>query len=296
MAEVQGLTAAQALNKSLDYSADSLRDTAIVNQALLGTEAHDLSKLIGSQQRIFAALSSRENQLKDLITNFNTTMGALASEEGNLRETIAELPEVLEAANPTLDELNAAFPPTRAFALEILPGVRETPATIEAGFPWIRQTRALLSKEELQGLVNVLQPAVSDFATFVDGQVDLLPQLDAFNRCQLEVVLPTQEQRIQDGNLTTGLRNYEEFFQSLVSLTGESQNFDGNGSYVRFQAGGGSNPIQTAVVAPRRCSPTPPCPRSARGRPRPPSRPTRATSPATEPGAEPSSARIGAGP
>jgi virulence factor Mce-like protein len=246
--EVQGLTAAEALNKSLDYSADSLRDTAIVNQALLGTEARDLSKLIGSQQKVFAALSSRENQLKDLITNFNTTTGALASEEGNLRETVAELPEVLEAANPALDDLNAAFPPTRAFALEIIPGVRETPATIAAGFPWIRQTRALLSKDELQGLVDVLRPAVSDFATFIDGQVDLLPKLDAFNRCQLEVVLPTQEQRIQDGNLTTGLRNYEEFFQSLVSLTGESQNFDGNGSYVRFQAGGGSNQVQTPVV------------------------------------------------
>ena len=52
-------------------------------------------------------------------------------------------------------------------------------------------------------------------------------------------MLPTGEQRIQDGNLTTGLRNYEEFFQTLVSLTGESQNFDGNGIYVRFQAGGG---------------------------------------------------------
>jgi phospholipid/cholesterol/gamma-HCH transport system substrate-binding protein len=246
--EVQGLTAAEALNKSLDYSSDSLRDTAIVNQALLGSDAHDLSKLIGSQQKVFAALASRENQLKDLVTNFNTTMGALASEEGNLRDTIAELPQVLEAANPTLDDLNAAFPPTRAFALEIIPGVRQTPATIKAGFPWIRQTRALLSKPELQGLVNVLQPAISDFAKFTDGQVDLLPKLDAFNRCQLEVVLATQEQRIQDGNLSTGLRNYEEFFQSLVSLTGESQNFDGNGSYVRFQAGGGSNQVQTPVV------------------------------------------------
>jgi phospholipid/cholesterol/gamma-HCH transport system substrate-binding protein len=246
--EVQGLTAAEALNKSLDYSSDSLRDTAIVNQALLGTEARDLSKLIGSQQKVFAALSSRETQLKDLITNFNTTMGALASEEGNLRDTIAELPEVLDAANPALDNLNAAFPSTRAFALEIIPGVRETPATIEAGFPWIRQTRALLSKPELQGLVNELEPAVSDFATFVNGQVKLLPQLDLFNRCQLEVVLPTQEQRIQDGNLSTGLRNYEEFFQSLVSLTGESQNFDGNGTYVRFQAGGGANQVQTPRV------------------------------------------------
>ncbi len=245
---VRGLTAGQALNKSLDYSADALRGGTIVNQALLGTENDDLSKLVGSQQKVFAALASRETQLKDLVSNFNTTMGALAAEQVSLGDTIAELPQVLEAANPALDELNAAFPSTRAFALELIPGVRETPATIDAAFPWIREARALVGPDELQGLVNQLQPAVRDFATFTDGQVDFLPVLNAFNRCQLEVVLPTQEQRIEDGNLSTGLRNYEEFFQTLVSLTGESQNFDGNGIYVRFQAGGGGYPVATPPV------------------------------------------------
>jgi phospholipid/cholesterol/gamma-HCH transport system substrate-binding protein len=62
--------------------------------------------------------------------------------------------------------------------------------------------------------------------------------LDDLDRCQLDVVLPATEQRIDDGALSTGLRNYEEFFQGMVSLAGESQNFDGNGSYVRIQAGG----------------------------------------------------------
>jgi phospholipid/cholesterol/gamma-HCH transport system substrate-binding protein len=244
----QGDTAAESLNDSLEFSADALRGGAIVNRATLGTELHDLSKLIGAQQKVFAALSSNETQLKDLLTNFNITMGALASEEGNLRETIAELPEVLEAAGPALDNLNAAFPSTRAWALEMIPGVRETPATIDAAFPWIRQTRALLSQDELQGLVEELRPAVRDFATFTRGQVDFLPVVDAFNRCQLEVVLPTSEQRIQDGNLSTGLRNYEELFQGFVSLSGESQNFDGNGTYVRFQSGGGAYPVQTPPV------------------------------------------------
>ena len=113
--DVQGETGAEALNDSLDYSADSLRGGAVVNDALLGTQLHDLSKLIGSQQKIFAALGSNEDQLKELITNFNVTTGALASEETNLRATIRELPEVLEAAQPALDNLNAAFPPTRAW-------------------------------------------------------------------------------------------------------------------------------------------------------------------------------------
>ena len=248
--EVQGETGAEALNDSLEYSADSLRGGAIVNDALLGSELHDLSKLIGAQQKILAALGTNEEQLKELITNFNVTTGALASEETNLSATIRELPQVLEAAQPALDNLNAAFPPTRAWALEMIPGVRETPATIDAGFPWIRQTTALLSPDELQDLVDDLRPAVDDLAAVVNGQVQLLPRLDDFNRCQLKVVLPTGEERIEDGNLSTGLRNYEEFFQTLVSLTGESQNFDGNGIYVRFQAGGGGYPIQTPSAGP----------------------------------------------
>jgi phospholipid/cholesterol/gamma-HCH transport system substrate-binding protein len=36
----------------------------------------------------------------------------------------------------------------------------------------------------------------------------------------------------------------------MVSLAGESQNFDGNGSYVRIQAGGGQFPVQTPSVGP----------------------------------------------
>jgi phospholipid/cholesterol/gamma-HCH transport system substrate-binding protein len=245
--DVKGETGAQALNDSLDYAPDALRGGAIVNEATLGTERHDLSKLIAGQQKIFRALASREVQLKDLITNFNTTVAALASQEGNLRQTVHELPEVLEAAQPALDNLNAAFPSTRAWALEMIPGVEETPATIDAAFPWLAQARALMSPDELQGLVNDLQPAVADFAEFIDGQVELFPVVDAFNRCQYNTVLPSGEQVIQDGPLTTGIQNYKEFFQSLSGLVGAGQNFTGNGYYTRFQPGGGAYPVKTGL-------------------------------------------------
>jgi ABC-type transporter Mla subunit MlaD len=297
--DTRGETAGQALNDSLEYSAGALRGGAVVNDAFLGTEAHDLSKLIGSQQKIFAALSTNEETLKDLITNFNITMRALATEGSNLRQTVRLLPRVLEAANPTLDSLNAAFPPTRAWALEMIPGVRETPETIEAGFPWIRQTRALLSPNELQGLVDELQPAVADFAEFTDGQVEFLPVLDRFNRCQLEVILPTGETRIDDGALSTGIRNYQEFFQTMVGLSGESGNFDGNGSYTRFQSAGGGYRVQTPPVGGFReglfgSAAAPPLgTRPARG-PKPPYRPDEPCHLQTPP--DLNSAQIGSGP
>lgn len=245
---VKGLTAGQALNRSLDYSPQALRGIAEVNDALLGTEPRDLSKLIRGAQRISTALAGREGELQDLITNFNTTVGALASRQGDLRATIRLLPQVLQAANPALDNLNRALPPTRAFAREILPGVRQTQATIDASLPWIAQTRKLVSPAELQGLVRDLQPATASLAKTTDATVALLPQVDLVNRCLLNNVLPTGDTVIQDGSLTTGVKNYQEFFQALVGLSGESQNFDGNGSYTRFQPGGGAQTVSTGSL------------------------------------------------
>ena len=244
-----GKTAAQALNESLKTSPQALKGTAIVTQALLGTQQHDLSGLIAGTQKVTAALSANESTLQDLITNLNTTFGATASQASNLRQTIHLLPGVLEQLNPTLDHLNAAFPPTRAFAREILPGVRETPATIDAAFPWIAQTRALVSPAELQGLVRDLRPAVHDLAGVIDDTEQLLPQVDLVSRCVTGVLLPAGDLVVPDDFLSTGIENYKEGFQALVGLTGESQNFDGNGTMTRFQVGGGPNLVSTGNIA-----------------------------------------------
>jgi phospholipid/cholesterol/gamma-HCH transport system substrate-binding protein len=242
---VRGETAARSLNDSLRYSPRALRGVSIVNEAAQGTQLHDLSKLIAGTQKVAAALTTSDQTLKDLVTNFNTTVGAFASESDNLSETIALLPGVLDKANVTFDDLNRAFPPTRAFAREILPGVNQTAATIKAAFPWIHQTRLLVSPAELQGLVNDLEPAVSDLSAVTDESLKFIPQVDLANRCLIRVILPTGDKPIDDGFLSTGLPNYKEFWQTMTALSGESQNFDGNGSYTRFQTGGGSQTFST---------------------------------------------------
>lgn len=244
----RGETAGQSLNDSLRDSGEALRGTAIVNDALQGTEAGDLSRLIKGLGQVSKALDSRESALQDLITNFNLTVGALADEQVSLRRTLRVLPDVLGAANPALDDLNRALPPARAFALEILPGVRETPATIAAALPWIAQTQALVSPAELQGLVGDLEPAVGDLARFTDGTVSFLPRVDRFNRCLKDNLLPTGDVVIDDGPLSSGQKNYKEFFQSLVGFAGESQNFDGNGAYTRFQTGSGDTTVATDPI------------------------------------------------
>jgi phospholipid/cholesterol/gamma-HCH transport system substrate-binding protein len=244
---VRGLTAGQALNKSLDYSPQALRGTAIVNQALLGVDPNDVSKLIASVQKVSAALNANEGVLQSFVTNFNRTVQAFANQQDNLRQTVALLGPVLTKADATFKSLDASFPPTRAWAREILPGVRETPATIDASFPWIAQARALVQPAELGGLVNDLRPAISDLASVTDESLKLIPQLDLLNRCATDVILPTGDIPINDGPFATGVANYKEAWLAMVGLSGESQNFDGNGIYTRFQAGGGAEPVHSGT-------------------------------------------------
>jgi phospholipid/cholesterol/gamma-HCH transport system substrate-binding protein len=89
---VRGLTAAQALNRSLNYAAGAFKAATIVNAALLGQQPHDLSGVISGNEHIFAALASEQNHLSDLVTTFNATMGALAARQHDLSTTISLLP------------------------------------------------------------------------------------------------------------------------------------------------------------------------------------------------------------
>jgi virulence factor Mce-like protein len=239
----RGETAAQSFNDAYVDIGPAERSQSQVNEALLGLEPEqDLARLIEGAGKTAAGLVRNETQLKELVSNFNTTMAALASEDTNLSASIRELAPTLENANGALAALNAAFPATRAFAREILPGVRETPATITAAFPWIDQTRRLLAPAELQGLAADLAPATRDLARLTDSAIELLPQTDLASKCASRVVLPAGNVVVRD-EFQTGVENYKDFFYGIVGLAGEGQNFDGNGMYVRFQTGGGSQSV-----------------------------------------------------
>jgi phospholipid/cholesterol/gamma-HCH transport system substrate-binding protein len=243
--DVKGKSAARSLNRSIDYAPGALKNLAIVNNAFLGLQQHDLSKLVANTGKVTKALSSNEESLKDVVTNFNTTLGALAAQRSNLRQTIALLGPTLEHTDSALTHLNASFPNTRAFAKEILPGVKETPATIDAALPWIGQARKLVSPAELGGLTKELKPTTVDLAKLVAGSLTALPQADLVAQCVTHTILPTGDVKIEDGQFTSDEENYKEFWYAMVGLAGEAQNFDGNGHYVRFAVGGGDQTIST---------------------------------------------------
>ena len=247
--EVKGKTGAEGLNGALRYGGPAGRYSAQVTNALLGTRPGDLSRLVASAGRTFAAFASREADLQGLIVNLDIFTGALAAQSANLATTVQRLAPALGIAHTALVNLNRTLPPLRAFAIELTPAVAELPGLIRAAGPWLEQARPLLSGREAGGVAKLLREATPGLAGAAQAaKARALPQLNRLSLCATGVLLPTGDQTIED-QFSTGGPNYREFFYTLVNFAGQSQNFDGNGAYLRLQPGGGdrlvslSNPL-----------------------------------------------------
>jgi virulence factor Mce-like protein len=245
---VKGKTAAQALNETFKYGGKAGRTSSITNTALLGQRPHDLSNLIRGQRNVFRELASDQGALKGLIANFNTTAGALASQSTNLSATVRELAPTLEQARPTLQNIDQSLPPFRRLAITLEPGIRQLPATVRTGTPWLRQFKLLLRKQELGRDARFLAQAAPGLSQSAALAPALFHQTDLLSRCTSHNLIPAGNTVIDDAGGTypfsTGEPNIREFFYSFVQLAGESQLFDGNGSFVRFQAGGGPSLVK----------------------------------------------------
>jgi ABC-type transporter Mla subunit MlaD len=246
-ASVRGLTAAESLNSSLQYSADAFKDSAILDEALLGQQPHDLSNLVSGGERVFRALGSQQTRLPNLVATFDSVTTALASRQRDLSDTIGLLPSLLRSANGALGPLDASFAPARSFARDILPGVEQLDPTIGAGLPWLAQSTALLSPAEGGRLVSSLTPAIQQTASTLHSAKTLVDSAGALADCLIHNVIPTGNEVIRDPPVSTGLPVYRELFQASVGFAGASGNFDGNGHYVRASPAGGSDLVQTSA-------------------------------------------------
>lgn len=240
--EIQGKTAAQALNQAFAYGGRAGRGSAQVAEALRGTEPQDLSRLIASSGRFFGALVSQEGRLQHLVTNFNGALRPFARQSQDLSRTVSLLGPTLTHAHRSFISLDAALPPLRRYAIELRPAVAELPATISASGPWLPRARSLLSPHALAGVTKSLERATPSLGKAQEAGISSLRQLNLLSRCTTDVLVPTANQVIHD-QFDLGQPNYREFFYTTVSLAGESQNFDGNGPFLRLQPSGGAQRV-----------------------------------------------------
>jgi phospholipid/cholesterol/gamma-HCH transport system substrate-binding protein len=228
---------AEAFNDAIPWFTPAYRNAAITNLALLGLQPQrDLQRVLRGQSRTAAALADDPETLEALVSDLNAVAGALASQDAALAESVPALRDTLRASLPALAELNAALPTLRAFAVEALPGVRSTSATLDAAIPWIRQARGLVRPDELGGLAADLQRTVPGLVRLNDRLIPLLGELRALSSCTNRVLVPFAESEIpslEAGN--TGQEARRQILRSFVGLAGESRVHDANSPVFHVQ-------------------------------------------------------------
>jgi phospholipid/cholesterol/gamma-HCH transport system substrate-binding protein len=247
--EVRGLTGAQAFNQVYHRSPSALRGGGIISQATSGSDAHDLSKLVASIGKVTAALNVHEQQLSELIPNFSAFFHSFAAQASSLSAAVARLPGGLRSINRGLTSLDAALPPTREFALDIIPGVKQTPATVAAGLPWIEQVNASFAPSEIGGVASGLSAASPSLSRLFAEQPAFFHQQELFSKCLTSVFYPAANTKIQDGTNTSGVEAYKEFWYALTGLAGAGQSFDGNGTVFHTVIGSGGQTVRSAPAS-----------------------------------------------
>lgn len=230
---------AKGFNDSIKYWESAYKNSSLVNDATLGEEpTRDLQRVLRGQQKTFAALVENEDALKGLVTNFNVTAGAFAREDVALERTVPALRDTLRSARPALLSLNGALPSVRAFAVDALPGVRSTPATLDASTPFISQARKLFSRSELRGAAKVLRGYTPTLVQLNKLTIPVLDQGRALSACTSDVLVPFAKTPIPMPELpqVDGEPFYLQATRGLTGLAGESRLSDGNLSFFHGQA------------------------------------------------------------
>ncbi len=191
---------ARGFRESIQYWEEAYRNSALANEATLGTEEGDLFRVIKGQQQTFDALSREPEDLADLVTNFNTTAAAFASEDAALERTIPALRDVLAVGRPALQSLNSSFPGMQRFAIDALPAVQSSQKTVPESFPFVRQLRLLTQPEELRGLARKLRKTIPPLAVLNKRTVPLLQQSRALSACTDEILVPFANTPLPNGD------------------------------------------------------------------------------------------------
>jgi virulence factor Mce-like protein len=240
----------RGINRTIPILDPLNTNAAVVSEASLGTEPHDLSRAIASSSKVAAALAAERPALGGVVRDLATVAASLASRQRELAATVVGLDRVLTEAPPTLDAIRAATPDARSLVAAARPLLRRGPGVVNATVPLAGQLRKLLRPGELPELVAQGTPTVRALAGAAPDTTVSFAGLRDPTSCLLNNALPTLMSPLDDGELSTGQPAYRELLYDLTGLASATRNFDGNGFATRYHAGFGPELITTPAGDP----------------------------------------------
>jgi phospholipid/cholesterol/gamma-HCH transport system substrate-binding protein len=237
-------------DKTLQYWAPTFTGVAVDAQALRGLRDDDLSSFIRDGGRTAAAIAADRLALANLVTGLNRSTRALAERRASFDAALGQLAATVDQAGPAFEAINAAIPGTRALVGALRPSLRVAPPSLRSANLLLDQVGALIRPPELPALLDQLDPAVVSLARLEPQLQQLLSLLSPVTECLRTDGLPTLSKSVDDGPLSTGMPVYRELLDSVVGLASASQNFDGNGTALRYHAGFGDEMVSLGDHSP----------------------------------------------
>jgi phospholipid/cholesterol/gamma-HCH transport system substrate-binding protein len=215
----------QQANQALKYLAPGLQSTSRVT-AELTRDQPTFDQLVVKGADALSALSTRSQELTQLIANTDTATGAIASQSQALEQALTLLPPTLRRATTTFSGLRTTLDTLDPLVKASKPAVRQLPQflaslrqVIAAGIPTIGALDGLIRSPSGTGDLTELASAT--------------PALERIAR----TAFPKLIQQFNDSeNQVEYLRNFTpDVVAALGSLGQASSYYDANGHYTRTQ-------------------------------------------------------------
>jgi hypothetical protein len=225
-----------------------LKDIAWVTRALHGTQAGDVQNLLSSTADITTTLSHNSAQLVDLITSLNATSSALAAADGALAQSVSGLDQTLQVAPASLTAIDRALPPAANLAVALEPSLKLAPSLLDGLTTAVTELAAIVKPTARGRLLTSLKTTFQQFPALLTKLAAVFPITKAVTDCLRTHVTPILNTVVPDGALTTNRPMWQDFVHFTPHLASAVQNFDGNGPWIRFLGGAGTNTLSLGNI------------------------------------------------
>jgi phospholipid/cholesterol/gamma-HCH transport system substrate-binding protein len=175
----------------LHTAPDLLHDLGEVSAAA-GSEEADLVASLQSAERLAGRFSGREQQISQLIAQFDTTLAAVAVDNGApVGQALRAMPDTLTEARRAFAALESPLADTESAMARLQPGA----AALGEAAPDLRGVlrEAIAPLQKVPGVAEIAEPAVQDLTATIADARPLAPEFaTALTRARtpLEVLAP----------------------------------------------------------------------------------------------------------
>jgi phospholipid/cholesterol/gamma-HCH transport system substrate-binding protein len=212
-------------NQAAEYFNPALSTTrSLVNE--LTSDQQALSDFLANGAKVTQALSSRSDDITNLVSNANSTARAIGDERVALSSDLRQLPVTLRKANTTFVNLRATLDDLDVLVDASKPATKDLAPLFRALRPLVRDARPTIA--DLRTLIN--SPGADNDLT------DLLNKAPALNRAATPAFRNGTEALRKSIPDLEFIRPYTPELVGFLRDFGQSAaNYDANGHYARIE-------------------------------------------------------------